>query len=182
MARDVGLIRRGLSSDGIRGNDTVKTPSSIVALIESIYNQRAAARGQRSVYDAKTGASMTHRYVGGKHKGPRERPSPPLPQNIPITLVEERSNFPRYRQPVVVHVDRDLVSRDTRKFKCRRNQIHHRILEHVHSTVTKRSQERSSSGLGTDNSPRPEHTTLPGGLNDVMVRIGIAMYCVVVVV
>lgn len=135
-----------------------------------------------------TSAFVTHRDIGWKCKSPHEGTSPPLPQDVAVVLAIERSYLPGDCQPIVVHVDSDLVLRDARKFESYCDHVRHRIFEYVHSGISNRVRDGhrldGDRGWGDADRHLPwfEDAALPGGLGDVMVRTGVAMNRVVVVV
>jgi len=102
------------------------------------------------------------RDVGWESKGPDEGTSPSLAHDVPTVLPKEGRDLARDRQSVVVHVDCDLVSRDTGKFEGDSYPVRGRIFEYVHS------------GL--------EDTTDAGSLGDMIVRAGVVVDRVIVVV
>jgi hypothetical protein len=99
------------------------------------------------MYDA-TSAFVTHRDVGWKCKSPDEGTSPSLAQNVVVILAEERGYFARDHQPIVEHLDSDLVSRDAGDFEGGCYRVRHRILKNVHSTISNRV--RNDMGENTD--------------------------------
>ena len=132
------------------------------------------------IYDA-TSAFVTHRDVGWECEGPGEGTSPSLLQDITIVLAEERSYLARDRQPIVEHLDGDLVLRDARDFEGYCYRVRHWVLEYVHSTISNRV--RGGHGEEADrNIPWLENTVLPGRLSDVMVGSGVVVHRIVVVV
>lgn len=88
------------------------------------------------IYDA-TGAFVTHRDVGWERKGPDEGTSPPLAHDVPTVLPKEGRDLARDRQPIVEHVDCDLVPRDTGEFEGCSHHVRRGILEYVHSADSK---------------------------------------------
>jgi len=132
------------------------------------------------IYDA-TSAFVTHRDVGWKCEGPGEGTSPSLLQEITIVLAEERGYLARDRQPIVEHLDIDLVLRDAGDFEGYCYHIRHRVLEYVHSTISNRVRD-SHREEADRNAPWLENTALPGGLSDMMVRSGVVVHRIVVVV
>ena len=86
----------------MRGKDTVKTPSSIVASMDSAYDQKHKKTAvvdviNEAAYMTQTSAFVTHRDVGWECKGPDEGASPSLSQNVTIILAKERSYLARDR-------------------------------------------------------------------------------------
>jgi len=116
--------------------------------------------GQDTIFHS--GFDGFHRDVSWERKGPDEGTSPSLAYDVPTVLPKEGRNLARDRQPIVEHVDCDLVSRDAWKFEGYSDHVCRRILEYVHS--------------------RLEDTTDAGSLGDVMVRTGVVVNRVIVVV